>query len=219
MDSQWLWAFVNVLIIGIVLSGDNAIIIAMACIRLPKHLRKKAVFWGTFGAVAIRIGLAFTAVKLLRIPLLHTLGAVLLISIASRLLLHKQQEVTVTPSRNLWSAIQSILVADTVMGVDNVVAVAGASQGYFGLVIVGILVGIPLMIWGSHFLIDTLDKHPVMMYLGGTFIAWTAGSMITQDTLLQKSLSLLPLPQLSIPLAVVSLLLLWALFRNHRVIR
>ncbi|HEY8587904.1 MAG TPA: TerC family protein [Rhodanobacter sp.] len=173
-----------IILLDLVLAGDNAIVIAMAASRLPRHLQKKAVFWGTFGAVAVRFGLTAVVVYLLKLPGLMLAGGFLLLPIAWQLLNHGDDHgPEIKASNTLWSALRTIIVADALMGLDNVLAIAGASKGHLGLVLIGLLISVPLIVWGSTLILKLIDRYPIIMYIGAAAIAITAGRMIAHDQL------------------------------------
>ncbi|MFC5582512.1 TerC family protein [Rhodanobacter terrae] len=172
-----------IILLDLVLAGDNAIVIAMAASRLPKAMQKKAVFWGTFGAVAVRFALTAVVVYLLKLPGLMLVGGLLLLPIAWKLLRHDADDAPlVSASNTFWSALRTIIVADALMGMDNVLAIAGASKGHLTLVIIGLLVSVPLVVWGSTLLLRLIGRFPLIMYIGAGAIAFTAGRMISHDS-------------------------------------
>jgi YjbE family integral membrane protein len=173
-----------IILLDLVLAGDNAIVIAMAASRLPKALQKKAVFWGTFGAVAVRFALTAVVVYLLKLPGLMLAGGLLLLPIAWKLLRHgSEEDPNVSAADSFWQALRTIIVADALMGLDNVLAIAGASKGHLGLVIIGLLVSVPLVVWGSTLILKLIGRFPIIMYIGAGAIAFTAGRMIAHDQL------------------------------------
>jgi len=171
-----------IILLDLVLAGDNAIVIAMAASRLPKALQKKAVFWGTFGAVAVRFALTAVLVYLLKLPGLMLAGGLLLLPIAWKLLQHgDDDDPNVSAADSFWQALRTIIAADALMGLDNVLAIAGASKGHLGLVIIGLLVSVPLVVWGSTLILKLIERFSIIMYIGAGAIAFTAGRMITHD--------------------------------------
>ncbi|WP_449428689.1 TerC family protein [Rhodanobacter umsongensis] len=181
-SSDFLSGLLAIILLDLVLAGDNAIVIAMAASRLPATLQKKAVFWGTFGAVAVRFALTAVVVYLLRLPGLMLIGGLLLLPIAWKLLRHDDgADPAISARDSFWSALRTIIVADALMGMDNVLAIAGASSGHLGLVILGLLISIPLVVWGSTLILKLIGRFPVIMYVGAGAIAFTAGRMITHD--------------------------------------
>ncbi|TAL83081.1 MAG: TerC family protein [Rhodanobacter sp.] len=179
---DFLSGLLAIILLDLVLAGDNAIVIAMAASRLPHALQKKAVFWGTFGAVAVRFALTAVVVYLLRLPGLMLIGGLLLLPIAWKLLSqHSDEDPDVSAGTTFWSALRTIILADALMGMDNVLAIAGASKGHLSLVIIGLLVSVPLVVWGSTLILRLIERFPVIMYIGAGAIAFTAGRMISQD--------------------------------------
>lgn len=180
--TDFLSGLLAIILLDLVLAGDNAIVIAMAASRLPKALQKRAIFWGTFGAVAVRFALTAVVVYLLKLPGLMLVGGVLLLPIAWKLLCHgAEEDPHVSPADSFWSALRTIIVADALMGLDNVLAIAGASKGHLGLVIIGLLVSVPLVVWGSTLILKLIERFPIIMYIGAGAIAFTAGRMIAHD--------------------------------------
>lgn len=180
MSSEFLLGLLEIILINIVLSGDNAVVIALACRNLDAKYQKKAVFLGSFGAIALRVVLTFVAVYLLQIPYLNFIGGILLLWIAIKLLKGEDEE-DIRASSNLIGAIKTIIIADLVMSLDNVVAVAGAAEGNMLLIIIGLAISIPLIIWGSQILMTIMDKFPIIVILGAGLLGYTAGEMILKD--------------------------------------
>jgi len=172
-----------IVLLDLVLAGDNAIVIALAARNLPKNLQKKAVFWGTFGAIALRVVLTFAVIWLLKLPGLMLAGGLLLLPIAWKLLKHEEHDPNIAPASNFWVAIRTIIVADALMGLDNVLAIAGAAKGHMGLVILGLAISVPLVVWGSTLILKLIERFPVVVYIGAGAIAWTAARMIAHDHL------------------------------------
>jgi YjbE family integral membrane protein len=182
---QFLSALAAIVVIDLVLAGDNAIVIALATRRLPQHLRKSAILWGTAGAVAFRSVLTIAVVWLLAIPGLMLAGGAMLVWIAYKLLADKSpDQQDINSSESFWSAIRTIVVADIVMGLDNVLGVAGAAHGNFLLVVLGLLISIPIVVGGSQLILKLVDRFPAIIYLGAAVLAWTAARMITSEPLL-----------------------------------
>ncbi|GAA4705608.1 TerC family protein [Brevibacillus fulvus] len=197
-----------IILIDLVLAGDNAIVIGMAARNLPKHQQKQAIVWGTVGAIAIRAIMTILVVWLLNIPVLHLVGGLLLIWIAYKLLADHKEHDTVQAGSSLAAAIRTIIIADAVMGMDNVIAVAGASHGSFLLVILGLLVSVPVMVWGSTMILKAIERYPSIIYVGAAVLAYTAGSMITTEHLISGFFTAYPaLKWLLIVLIVAGVLL------------
>ncbi|QFT88386.1 Integral membrane protein TerC family protein [Bacillus sp. THAF10] len=167
--------------IDIVLGGDNAIVIALACRNLPEHQRNKAILAGTFLAIITRILLTIGAVFLLSIPFVTFIGGILLLYIAFQLIGDHKDSTVVKGSTTLMTAIKTIVIADIIMGTDNVMAVAGASHGNLTLVAIGLAFSIPIIIWGSKIILFAMEKYPVIIYLGASILCYTAGKMITAE--------------------------------------
>ena len=174
-------ALISIIMLDILLGGDNAVVIAMAANKLPAALRKKAILIGTGGAVVIRLVMTLIAVWLLTIPYLQVLGGLILLPIAVKLLLPAEHNEQINASDNLMGAIRTIIIDDAAMGVDNVLAIAGASHGSFLLVACGFLISIPIIVCGSTVIGRVMDRFPVVLYGGAGLLGWTAGSMIMHD--------------------------------------
>lgn len=186
-SAEFFSALVAIIIIDLVLAGDNAIVIALAARNLPAQLRRRAIVWGTFGAIAVRTLMTLVVVWLLKIPGLMLIGGLLLIWIAYRLLIDNEGgESQHDPATGFWGAMKTIVVADALMGLDNVLAVAGAAHGSFLLVVLGLLISIPIVIWGSQLVLKYIERFPVIVYLGAGVLAWTAVKMVTGDPMVES---------------------------------
>lgn len=184
-------AVLQIIAIDIVLGGDNAVVIALASRRLPQSQRNLAIFWGVFGAIALRVVLIFFALYLLAIPFLKIVGAALLLWIGVKLL---QPEGDgdgheIEGSANLFGAVKTIIVADAVMSLDNVIAIAGAAKDSIGLVVFGLLVSVPIIVWGSKLVLRLMDRFPVVIVVGGALLGWIAGDMIVTDAVVKDALA------------------------------
>ena len=182
------WAAVGqIIMIDILLGGDNAVVIAMACRNLPAHQRAKGILWGTVGAIALRVILITFAVMLLDLPFLKVVGGALLLWIGIKLLIPEYDgHEDIAGSDKLLGAIKTIIVADFVMSFDNVIAIAGAAQQAHEahqtlLVIFGLLVSVPFIVFGSQVVLKLLDRFPIIIYFGGGLLGWIAGGMIVSD--------------------------------------
>lgn len=184
---QFLYALGAIVLIDLVLAGDNAIVIALAARKLPRHLQTKAIMWGTVGAIAVRTLMTVVVVWLLKIPGLLLLGGALLLWIAVKLLAPATGGGTTehAGATSFWGAMKTIVVADAVMGLDNVLAVAGAAQGSFLLVILGLLISIPIVVWGSTLILKWVEKFPIIVYAGAAVLAWTAVKMMLGEPLVK----------------------------------
>ena len=184
VSMQFFMALGSIILLDILLGGDNAVVIAMAAKKLRGNLRRKAILIGTGGAVVIRLVMTLIAVWLLTIPFLQALGGLILLPIAVKLLVPEEHDENVTASDSLMGAIKTIIIADAAMGVDNVLAIAGASHGSFLLVACGFLISIPIIVGGSTIIGKLMDRFPVILYAGAGLLGWTAGSMIGHDKIL-----------------------------------
>lgn len=190
--SFWL-SVAQIIAIDILLGGDNAVVIALACRRLPEDQRRKGILWGVAGAIALRVLLIFFALQLLALPYLKIGGALLLLWIGIKLLQPDDDEQAhIQGSAHLLGAIQTIIVADAVMSLDNVIAVAGAAKGGIGLVAFGITISIPIIVWGSQLVLKLMDRFPIVITLGGALLGWIAGEMLLGDVALEPVLTDLP---------------------------
>jgi YjbE family integral membrane protein len=186
MNLNWV-AVGQIILIDLLLGGDNAIVIALACRNLPPHLRTRGILWGTLGAVGIRVVLIAFAVTLLALPYVKMAGGVLLLWIGIKLLADDEGHGEIAASDRLMSAIKTIIVADLVMSVDNVLAVASAAsqaagEHQFALVVFGILISIPIIVWGSTLVLRLMERFPIVITFGAALLGYLAGGMIFSDT-------------------------------------
>jgi len=180
---QFWIAAVQIIWINILLSGDNAVVIALACRNLPKKQRTLGIFWGVIGAVVLRIILTFFAVQLLQLPYLQLIGAALLVWIGIKLIAEDDDdEHEVQASDRLVSAVKTVIVADLVMSLDNVIGVAAAAKGSLALLIFGLVVSIPLVVLGSQFIMKLLERFQWLVIAGGGLLGYIAGEIATEDT-------------------------------------
>ena len=186
-SSAFWFALGSIILTNVVLSGDNAVVIALAARNLPKRQQKQAIFWGSAGAIVLRIVLTILAVKLLALPYLKTVGALLLVYIGVKLLTEAQDEAANHHQRDgLWPAIQTILIADLVMSLDNVVAVAAAAEKgppgtTFLLLVLGLGLSVPFIVFGSTLLVGVMARFPVIVTLGAALLGYLAGDMLVTD--------------------------------------
>ncbi|NUU68962.1 TerC family protein [Enterobacteriaceae bacterium BIT-l23] len=188
----------QIIIIDLLLGGDNAVVIAMACRKLPPELRTKAIILGTAGAILARIALLGIAVYLLTLPMLKVIGALLLLWIGIRLVANQDEEEEIRSSGSLWKTAVTITVADVVMSLDNVLAVAAAGNGHIVLVAFGVIISIPIIVAGSKLVLAILNRFPAVVALGGALIGWIAGSMLVTDPIITR---FYPQPFHALPLA------------------
>ena len=178
---EFISALLLIIAIDIVLGGDNALVIAMASRKLPTDQKKKAIFYGTALAILIRIIATVAAAMLLNIKFLFLIGGLILVWISYKLLAEENDSHEIKAGNNLTQAIKTIVLADVMMGLDNVLAIAGAAQGDMLIIIIGLLISVPIMIWGSHLILKAMERFPWIIYAGSAVLAWTAAKMITHE--------------------------------------
>ncbi|MYZ53280.1 TerC family protein [Malikia spinosa] len=189
LSLAFLLQVLQIIAIDILLGGDNAVVIALACRKLPEAQRNKGIAWGVVGAIGLRVLMIFFALQLLALPFLKIVGALLLLWIGVKLLQSEDDDHdNVEGATTLMGAIKTIVIADAVMSLDNVIAVAGAAHGNMGLVVFGILFSIPIIVWGSKFVLTLMDRFPVVITLGAALLGWIAGGMFVTDEFLKDYL-------------------------------
>lgn len=217
--NQWdvVVILLQIIAIDLLLGGDNAVVIAMACRKLPPEQRTKAIVIGTFGAILARVLLLAIAVYLLSLPWLKIVGALLLLWIGIKLVAHQDEDEEIGSSGSLWRTAVIITVADVIMSMDNVLAVAAAGKGHLLLVALGVLISIPIIVAGSKLVLAILNRFPVVILLGGALIGWIVGSMWVTDPTIVR---LFPQAPDALPLIAgalgAALVLLEGLRRNGR---
>jgi YjbE family integral membrane protein len=190
LATQIFWInLLKIIGVNIILSGDNAVVIALAARSLPARQQKAAVLWGSGAAVVMRIVLTIFAVALLTLPWLKLVGAILLFWIGVKLLVPEDGDENVSASDNLMAAIRTILIADLVMSIDNVIAVAAAAQGSYTLLVLGLAISSPLVIFGSTMLLHLMERWPVIITIGGGLLGFVAGEMLVTDPVLKGPLA------------------------------
>jgi len=184
-STAWWSALLAIILIDLVLAGDNAIVIALAARQLPPHLQKRAIMWGTVGAIAVRSVMTLGVVWLLKIPGLMLVGGLGLVWIAYKLLADTgEQEHSGPVVQTFWGAMKTIVVADALMGIDNVLGVAGAAHGSMELVVLGLLISVPIVVFGSTVVLKLVQRFPMIIQLGSAILAFTAAKMIVNEPLL-----------------------------------
>ena len=186
----WVDVF-KIIVIDLLLSGDNAVVIALACRNLPLEQRKRGILFGVAGAITLRVVLTFFAVSLLSLPYLKLVGALLLIWIGIKLIQPEEEEHgegNIKADTHLWGAVKTIIIADFVMSLDNVLGVAGAAHGNATLLIFGLLVSIPLIAWSSQLVLKLIDRFPFIIYAGGALLGYVAGEMLAGEALFKTLL-------------------------------
>ena len=182
------WAAVfQIILIDILLGGDNAVVIALACRNLPPKQRMQGILWGTAGAIALRVGLIAFALTLLSVPFLKIVGALLLVWVGVKLLIPEDDaHGNIKGNASIFAAVKTIIIADFVMSLDNVIAIAGVAQGanpdhQIGLVIFGLVISVPIIIWGSTLVLKLIDRFPSVVTFGAALLGWIAGGMLVTD--------------------------------------
>ena len=222
LTAQFWLAVGQIIMIDVLLGGDNAVVIALACRQLPPQLRTKGILWGTAGAIVLRVILIAFALTLLQIPFLKLVGAALLLWIGVKLLVpDDDQHSTIQGSDKLWAAVKTVIIADLVMSVDNVIAIAGAATGagaqhQMPLVIFGLLVSIPIIVWGSQLVLKLMDRFPLIITAGGMLLGWIAGTMAHSDPAVKNWLPQTPMWNYGLGLAgAMGVLLVGALLKKQ----
>jgi YjbE family integral membrane protein len=194
LSAGWLSALFAIVLIDLVLAGDNALIIGLVARNLPKERQRSVIFWGTFGAIAVRGLMAVLVVYILDVPGFMLAGGIALVWIARKLLMPDEgaAEKHATPAATFAGALRTIVIADAVMGIDNVLAIGGAAHGSIVLILLGLAISVPIIVWGSHLVIKLVDRYPSVILLGAAVLAWTAYSMIVREPMLQAWLAAHP---------------------------
>ena len=176
LTSTFFWVtLAQIMMINIVLSGDNAVVIALASRSLPAKQQKMAIMLGSFGAIALRVILTFFAVLLLGLPFLKIIGSLLLGWIGIQMLIPEEEEAHIDDHTQLWAAIKTIIIADFIMSLDNVLGVAAAAKGNVLLLIIGLGISIPLIVYGSTLVLKLMTRYPIIVTIGGGVLGWVAG--------------------------------------------
>lgn len=216
MDLALLGALVSIIIIDLVLSGDNAVVIGMAASRLPPEQRRKAIIWGGAGAVGLRMFFTVLAAILLDIPLLQAIGAFLLLYIAWKLLKPVESHHEIAAAGSLREALKTIILADVVMSLDNILAVGGAAHGNIWLLLFGLGLSVPILLFGSSLIARAIDNYPILNYIGSGILVITATRMFFHDAVVHDYIALgLPFELLAIA-AVTALVLGIGYWMNRR---
>lgn len=210
-------ALLAIIVIDLVLAGDNAIVIGLAARKLPKTQQKKAIIWGTVGAIVIRMIATLTVVWLLKIPGLLLIGGVLLIWIAYKLLVDDSGH-EIKAGDNFWAAIKTIVVADALMGLDNVIGVAGAANGHFGLVVIGLIISVPIMVWGSTIILKLVERYPLIISFGSAILAFTASKMIMEEKMWVQFFEHNPVIKYGLSALVIGGVLLIARLKKRQIV-
>jgi YjbE family integral membrane protein len=190
MGSEYtvVWEVLEIVWINILLSGDNAILIALACRQLPVKQRRWGLFLGALGGVVLRVIFTLLVVQMMGVPYLKAFGALLLLFVAVKLLIDETEHSDVAAKPNLMGAVTSIIMADAVMSLDNVLAIAAAARGSSSLIIFGLVLSVPIVMFGAGFLLQALERFPVLVWAGAGLLGWVAGDMAASDSALAERL-------------------------------
>ncbi len=218
--AQFFSSLLAIIVIDLMLAGDNAIVIALAARGLPPHLQKRAIAWGAVGAIGVRSLMTLIVVWLLQVPGLLFVGGALLIWIAYKLLIPSDEEggahANAPKATTFWGAMRTIVIADAVMGMDNVLAVAGAAHGSYVLVVLGLLISVPIVVWGSGLLLKWVERYPVIVYFGAGVLAWTAVKMMVSEPYLKDSAAAEPFLVALLYLVTIGGVIFGGFVHNHR---
>jgi YjbE family integral membrane protein len=214
MEEYFWWGIIHIFLIDLILSSDNAVVIGMACRNLPLQERRRAVFYGTMGAIGLRVLLTGLTTWILDIPLVKAIGGLLLLWIAGKLLFGQDEVQDVASSSSVAQAVKTIIIADFVMSLDNVLAVGGAAHGDLWLVILGLMMSIPLLMWGSAWVARLMNRFPVLVLLGGGILTFTAVDMCLEDPYVWKLVNPFMLNHNWMPIMVALLFMVWGRLRK-----
>ena len=219
LSLEFIKGLLIIIMIDLVLAGDNAVVIGMAARNVPAQNQKKVIVWGTVGAIVIRILSSLVVLWLLKIPGLHLAGGILLIWISYKLLVSDSGEHGIKAESSVLKAIGTIIIADMAMGLDNVIAIAGASEGNFTLVIIGLLISVPIMVFGSTLVIKLMDRYPIVIYIGAGILAYTAGKMILAEAFLSPVVEPLSYGKYGVEILIIIAVLLAGKIQNAKHIK
>lgn len=215
--TDFILSLLNIVFLDLILAGDNAIVIGLAARNLQGRSQKKAILLGTGGAVILRIIATILVVWLLKVPWLLLFGGLLLIMIAYKLLTGENSEADIQAGGTLWSAVRTIIVADAAMGLDNVIAIAGAAKHNITLVVLGLLISVPIVVWGSTLFIKLINRYPWIIYIGSAVLGFTASSMIAGEKRIAPYFEAHPLLHVLFITLVIAGILAAGHWRRHRV--
>ena len=216
LSSEFFSALMAIVLLDLVLAGDNAIVIGLAARNVPPEMRNRVIFWGTAGAIAIRALLTLVVVWLLKIPGFLLAGGLALVWIAWKLTQDNDGAGHhIAPQSSVRAAIRTIVIADAVMGVDNVLAIGGAAHGSMLLVVLGLVISIPIVVWGSQLILKMVDRYPVIITLGAAVLGWTAAKMIISEPLVEDWFQQQPVTKIALYVAAVAGVTVPALWRRR----
>lgn len=215
LSAEFFAVLLSIILIDLVLAGDNAIVIGLAARNLPKEKQKTVIFWGTTGAIVMRILATSAVVWLLKIPGLLLIGGVVLLWIAYKLLVEDKGH-EIEAKKTVLQAIQTIIIADTVMGLDNVLAVAGVAHGDFLLVVLGLLISVPIIVWGSTLFLRLMERFPWILYVGSGVLAWTAAGMMIGEKFVNPYFQDQPILSYAVQIVAVILVIVLGYRKNRK---
>lgn len=214
-SNAWWSALAAIIVIDLVLAGDNAIVIGLAARNVPREHQRRVILWGTFGAIAVRVALTSVVVWLLKIPGFLLIGGAALAWIGWKLTDETGGgEHKIASTSSIRGAIQTIIVADAVMGVDNVLAIGGAAHGSVLLVLIGLAISIPIVVWGSTIVLKAVERFPQILWIGAGVLGWTAAKMIASEPLLLQTFDAHPVLRTALYVAIVGLLVAAPMWRH-----
>jgi YjbE family integral membrane protein len=211
---DWWSALAAIVLIDLVLAGDNAIVIGLAARNVPREMQRRVILWGTAGAIGVRIALTGVVVWLLKVPGFLVVGGLALLWIGWKLTSGSGNAHEIRAAATVRSAVQTIVIADAVMGVDNVLAVGGAAQGSFALVLIGLAVSIPIVVWGSSLVVKWVERYPAILWGGAGVLGWTAAKMIVGEPFLVPWFTAHPAAKTALYAVSVGALVAWPLWRS-----
>ena len=215
----FLLALLQIIWINVLLSGDNAVVIALACRALPPETRRWGVIFGAGVAVAMRVAFTIIVTTLMALPYLKIVGGLLLFWIAVQLIVEDSDEKDIVASHSVWNAVRTIAIADTVMSLDNVVAIAATAKGSWPLIIFGLVMSVPLIVFGATLIITVLERYPVLVWAGAALLGWVAGDLIVADPQVHNAMSAWPADSIDSLAGVLGAIVVvglgWLLRRRH----
>ncbi|GGJ73839.1 YjbE family putative metal transport protein [Virgibacillus salexigens] len=213
---EFIEAILKILLVNLILSGDNAVVIAMASRKLPNYLKRQAVVWGTIGAITFRIIFVFLVIYLLKLPFIHFIGGILLLIVAYKLLVDKQEEQQIKGGSSLKEAIVIIIFADLIMSLDNVLAIVAVSNGDILLIMIGIIVSIPIIILASQYIMELMEDYASIVYVGASILAWTATEMLLKEQLMVDLLTFMHITDTVLYTVIILFILVFGGYKRKK---
>lgn len=206
---EYVFALFSIILINMLLSGDNALVIALASRNLPPEQQRLAILWGGAGAIGLRMIFVFIAAALLQVPYLQLVGGILLLWIALKLISGDHGETEdIQAASDIWTAVKTIIIADVVMSLDNVIAIVGVAKGNYILLAVGLAISIPIIIWGSTIILKLMERWPIIVTLGAAFLGWVGGEMFVAERHITHYLELYPIMHWAVPALFAGIVLI-----------